>query len=103
MATSSFYNDNLYRTYPFVAENSLSLPHEWLAGIKVRMEYGAGFKKFPSVYLTEWRTEEEQHELTFSCEAEDQKKKYPKRYPSPRTHHPLLGSSRVQTKESKSL
>ena len=70
MATSSFYNDNLYRSYPFVAEDSLNIPHEWLAGIKVRMNYGAGFTAFPSVFLTEWHTEEDQHVLTFSCEAE---------------------------------
>jgi hypothetical protein len=72
MATSSFYNDNLYRSYPFVAEDFLGMdiPHEWLAGIKVRMNYGAGFTAFPSVFLTEWRTEEKQHVLTFSCEAE---------------------------------
>jgi hypothetical protein len=76
MATSSFYNDNLYRSYPFVAENSLGIgpsegiPHEWLAGIKVRMNDGAGFLAFPSVYLTDWRTDEKQHVLTFSCEAD---------------------------------
>ncbi|MCL2006104.1 MAG: hypothetical protein FWG73_08060 [Planctomycetaceae bacterium] len=70
MATSSFYNDNLYRTYPFVAECHSIIPHEWLSGIKVRMNYGAGFTAFPSVFLTEWQTEDEHHVLTFSCEAE---------------------------------
>ena len=70
MATSSFYNDNLYRTYPFVAECHSIIPNEWLSGIKVRMNYGAGFTVFPSVFLTEWRTEDAHHVLTFSCEAE---------------------------------
>ena len=69
MATSSFYNDNLYRTYPFVADNHSIIPNEWLSGIKVRMNYGAGFTLFPSVFLTEWQTEDEHHVLTFSCES----------------------------------
>jgi hypothetical protein len=73
MATSSFYNDNLYRSYPFVKGKdsaSLAIPHGFLAGIKVTFNYGGGFASFPSVFLTEWRVENSMSYLKFSCEAE---------------------------------
>ena len=69
MATSSFYNDNLYRTYPFVAADHSKIPNEWLAGIKVCFRCGAGFPSFPSVFLVSWHTESGQTVLKFSCEA----------------------------------
>ena len=71
MATSSFYNDNLYRTYPFVAEDHSVIPDDWLVGLKVCFNHGAGFKSFPSVFLTRWRTENGESTLEFSCEAAD--------------------------------
>jgi hypothetical protein len=53
MATSSFYNDNLDRTYPFVSQHHSVIPNEWLAGLKIYFHYGAGFTSFPSVRLAE--------------------------------------------------
>jgi hypothetical protein len=69
MATSSFYNDNLFRTYPFIAPHHSVIPNEWLVGIKVCFNYGAGFTRFPSVFLTDWQTQDGASSLRFSCEA----------------------------------
>ena len=72
MATSSFYNDNLYRTYPFVTAGLPKIPHEWLVGIKVCCDYSSGFPAFPTVRLLSWQTQSEGHALRFLCEAKSE-------------------------------
>jgi len=71
MATSSFYNDNLYRTYPFVAEDHSVIPNQWLVGLRVCVGCGAKFSSFPFVFLTGWQTENGNSLLQFSCELEE--------------------------------
>jgi len=68
MATSSFYNDNLYRAYPFVAEGEPAIPNEWLVGLKINFNFGGGFSHFPSVVLTDWLSSGSDFVLIFSCE-----------------------------------
>jgi hypothetical protein len=66
-ATSSFYNDNLYRAYPFIAGQAGDFPTHRLAGIRVCCLYSAAFTSFPSVYLTTWEVFGGSHFLTFLC------------------------------------
>jgi hypothetical protein len=66
-ATSSFYNDNLHRAYPFIANQPNSIPTPYLVGIRVYCSYDAPFESFPSVYLTDWDIEASVHTVTFLC------------------------------------
>lgn len=59
MATSSFYNDNLFRSYPFIAGqdvptvNSIrKIDNKWIAGLKLYLPAHAPFTSFPTVFLT---------------------------------------------------
>ena len=73
MATSSFYNDNLYRAYPFVSTDKTKIPSGWVVGIKACFDFGAGFSDFPAVFLTGWLTKNGRHNLQFTCEAENKR------------------------------
>jgi hypothetical protein len=68
MATSSFYSDNMFRSYPFVADQTTPLPVNRLAGIKMCFLYGAKISAFPVVKLDSWYVSYNgSHTLTFSC------------------------------------
>jgi hypothetical protein len=65
--TSSFYNDNLYRAYPLIANQPEAIPARYLAGIKVYCSYSTPFRSFPSVYLTGLVFNPEGLVFTFEC------------------------------------
>jgi len=70
MATSSFYNDNLYRTYPLVTSDaSAAFPHKRLVGAKVLCSFGSPYQSFPTATLVEWTVRSSQHRLLFLCKA----------------------------------
>jgi len=72
MATSSFYNDNLFRTYPLVTtDRSLAFPRKRLVGAKVLCSFGSPYERFPTVSLAEWLVRSSEHRLTFLCTAND--------------------------------
>lgn len=68
MPTSSFYNDNLFRTYPLVtSDESVAFPKKRLVGAKVLCSYGSPYEKFPTVSLVSWLVRPSRHRLTFRC------------------------------------
>lgn len=72
MPTSSFYNDNLYRTYPLITnDRSLLFPKKRLAGLKIVCSYDSPFRSFPKVFLTGWTVRNSEHRVTFRVEADD--------------------------------
>lgn len=72
MTTSSFYNDNLFRTYPLVTNDRSSLfPRKRIVGIKILCSYDSPFRSFPRVYLTDWTVRATEHRVMFAVESDD--------------------------------
>ena len=70
MPTSSFYHDNLYRAYPFMASDPPSqFPTERIVAAKVVCSYGSTYPSFPTVRLTGWEVRSQQHRVHFLCSA----------------------------------
>lgn len=60
MATGSFYNDNMFRSYPFEAGQDVRILNsiekidpQWFAGLKIYFLPNAPFTSFPSAALTQ--------------------------------------------------
>lgn len=72
MPISSFYNDNLFRTYPLVTDQrSLLFPKKRIVGLKVCCSYASPFCSFPRASLTDWTVRGSEHRLTFLVESDD--------------------------------
>jgi len=72
MATSTFYNDNLFRNYPLIASPaSAAFPAKRLVGAKVLCSFGSPYKHFPSISLVEWTVRASLHRLVFRCWTDD--------------------------------
>jgi hypothetical protein len=72
MITSSFYNDNLFRSYPFVARdtgaawNTLEKVYKAVVGAKVMVYSESLFiNNFPRAFLQHWITLTDTYQLTF--------------------------------------
>ena len=73
MPTSSFYNDNLFRTFPFITtEEARDFPTKRIVAAKVLCSFGSPYESFPSVSLTSWTVMPASHRLVFRCTAKDQ-------------------------------
>ncbi len=90
MPTSSFYNDNLFRTYPFVSsDEAIVFPKKRLVGAKVCCGYASPFRSFPKARLTDWTVRAAEHRLTFQVEADPVRVSVPvtiPKSPPPFTH-----------------
>lgn len=72
MPTSTFYNDNLFRTYPFITDDrSLPFPKKRLVGLKICCSFDSPFRSFPTARLTGWTVRSAEHRLMFLVEADD--------------------------------
>lgn len=70
MPTSSFYNDNLFRTYPLItSDRSLLFPRKRVVGIKILCSYDSPFRSFPQARLTDWTVRTTEHRVIFLVEA----------------------------------
>jgi len=68
MITSSFYNDNLFRQYPFIQEGSTDtsgLPTQLIVGVKVICSYDSPFTSFPRAWLKAVQVAAEDYYLFF--------------------------------------
>jgi hypothetical protein len=66
MPTSTFFNDNLFRAYPFVAtEEPTGFPTKRIVGMKVLCGFGSYFQSFPEVELNRWEVLSDRHRVTF--------------------------------------
>jgi hypothetical protein len=70
MPTSSFYNDNIYRCYPFVAAYNESARdadiYRRIVSVKIFVYSSAVFTKFPLAELVKWETVGTNYRITFS-------------------------------------
>ena len=76
MPTSTFYNDNLFRAYPFVAldkpseyPNDNLFPVKRIVGAKILCGFGSYFRSFPDVELKHWEVLSLLHRVTFRLTA----------------------------------
>ena len=67
MATSSFYQDNLFRAYPFEHKDGSKLNTRYIVAAKVICSYASPFTSFPRVYLKDINVRTASHQLTFVC------------------------------------
>jgi hypothetical protein len=97
MATSSFYNDNLFRTYPFVtSDEAIAFPKKRLASAKICCGYASPFRSFPRARLTDWTVRAAEHRLTFLVTADDIEISVPVTIPSSAPKFAHLFSDTVQ-------
>ena len=70
MPTSTFYNDNLFRTYPFrTTVESQRFPTSRIVGAKILCSFAAPFQTFPTAQLIRWDVRSQEHRLTFRVES----------------------------------
>lgn len=68
MITSTFYNDNRFRSYPFVTPAAASpFPNKRIVAAKVTCSYASPYASFPTVLMTGWEVRSREHRLTFTC------------------------------------
>ena len=70
MPTSTFYNDNLFRAYPFVATDEPTIfPTQRIVGAKILCGSGSYLRSFPEVELIRWEVFSILHRVTFRLTA----------------------------------
>jgi hypothetical protein len=69
MISSSFYNDNLFRSYPFKydeGDTDTQILNQTIVGIKIMVYAGSSFtNSFPLAYLVNWVSLLDNYKLTF--------------------------------------